>query len=1190
MIFPLRLAASLLTTATAGLALAVETQGSSNHFQITDQIQLKNPPNFSTNITPGSFAPWNADVMLNTWAHAFAAGPIQFQHHGQADGGGEDWLQHKEAPGLSVWDQARSGFWDGADVYIYRIENGVMNLLRKTKVAKSSIGKDPVTQERTEEKIWFEDKGPAVKPGDFYVLRMERESMPMQIRKEILQGTESPLLTGYSTLTGKADWSFDRGQVAPEGGSRASLKIDMKEASLEQPAGPWHWFVTQGKDANAGIVRFKEGKQYRAQVWLKQEGMSDPRVKLQFGTVKRTTVDVTGEWQKFEFDLPVDNPELPYANSQSEGTRMWIAGVSPGTLWIDNFMIYQTDAPPFSVMREEVETLKKFQPHTLRLWGGLDAPTLEFWLSQGFSQPTTMSGYGKSGHPVLASLSDVLAVCEEVGADPWLILNPWFTAEENAGLMEYLAGPADKGLGQLRAKHGRAEPWTNTFKKIYIESANEAWNQIMRYAMPSQPERYAAVADRQFRELKTSPYFARDKFEFIANGWDNSMKPDGWTRRVALACKEADRVDIAYYFGGWEKNATAPEGDVAAMDEVFQDKLLGTALEFGPKGVDFSMADPQFVRHFAGVLGKNPDLLASGLASIGAPKTKFKPEQLTAPDIASLWALDTEFPGSIRSLVASRRVILEFPLLHASFRAVANDPALQSQTVEALALAEPQILPELADGLIDLNAPSRLLPLFKAHPESVKKWAETLEGSARKDLEAFLAKPEKLTYNITNQLRAKLQARVLELATAGDPAFLAALRKETTPELIRGHMPNHINYVMASTLRQAPERRVDHLMQGMKADSLLASAAMKKIAEDSEAFKSEGKMMAELLSKDITGLFGQGEAFKPDDDSKLLMRAVPMEVRLELWQRVRDAGLPGISDDNARLLMSAMLAAQLGDTKPAEALATDPVFIENLERRIGEGIPVPFLSAAGNNAEVGDRLSRLLTLDPSLTAKKLAVYEGGPGYSLPGPGKSSSEEDENVGKSLALGTSTLDASMQFIAAGAAPVAYYKYRTGPYWSSHNNPKDRVPYPTWLALEMRNTLCSGDLLVVEPVNVRRIDVPDKEILKTSNDGKGSKTKVKGRQKVPMTVCYAFRDADKFSVMLINRSLTETANVSLDLPSGISGGSRQFALTHSDPKANNRETQNVFVQESEGPELKSGMQVVVPPASVVVLAGNK
>lgn len=1163
-----------------------ESSPSVDRYKITDQVQQKDLPNFSTNLGFGPFAPWNGDVRVNTWSLPFASGPIHFQHHGQADGGGEDWLQHKENPRLSVWDQARSGFWDGADVYIYRLENGVLNLLRKSKVTKSSIGNDEATGKPTEEKIWFEEKGPAVKPGDFYVLRMKKDTMPMQIRKAILGGSEVPLLCGYCKTTGNADWRFDEANVAPEGGSKASLRIDMKEATPENPAGPWHWFVTQGKDANAGIVRFKEGKKYRAQIWLKQQGMSDPRVKLQFGTVMRTTVDVTGEWQKFEFDLPVDNPELPYATSQHDGTRMWIAGVSPGTLWIDNFMIYQTDAAPFAVMREEVEIIKKFKPHTLRLWGGLDSPSLEYWLSKGFEQPTMMSGYGKTGTPVLASLSEVLEVCKEVGADPWLIVNPWFSAEENAGLMEYLAGPPDRGLGKLRAQHGHPEPWIKTFGKIYIESANEAWNQMMRYAMPSQPERYAAVADRQFRELKASPYFARDKFEFIANGWDNSMKPDGWTRRVALASKEADRVDIAYYFGGWEKNSTAPSGDEEAKNEVYQDKLLATALEFGPKVVDFAMADPEFVRHFAGVLRKNPELLEAGLASIGDGKTKYKPEQLTAPDIAALWALDTEFPESIRGLVASRIATLEFPVMHASFRALANDPALQPQAVEALALAEPETLPELADGLIDLNAPSRLLPFFKEHPESVKKWSEALDGSSRKDLEAFIANQDKLTYNITNELKRRLQAKALELARAGDPAFLAALKKEATPDLIRGHMPHHINYVMASTMRVAPERRVDQLMQAMKADPALSSAALRQIADDPQVFQAEAAAMAAVISQDIVAQCARGEMLKPEEESKLIMRALPADVRQELWQRLRDSGVPSISDDNAKLVMTAMLAAQLGDTKPAEALASDPGFIANLQRRVGEGIPIPFLAAAGSNAEVGDRLIRQLALDPSITGKKLAVYEGGPGYSLPGPGKSPPEEDEDIGKSLALGTATLDTSMQFLASGAAPVAYYDYKTGPYWASHNNPKDRVPYPTWIALEMKNNLCPGDLLVVDAVDVRRSDIADKEIIKTTNDGKGARALVKGRRGVPMTVCHAFRDGDKFSVMLLNRSMTEPRKVALDLPPGVSGASKQHVLTNPDPKAHNRFEQNVKVQESGGPEFKSGMEVEIPPASTIIL----
>ena len=131
----------LLFLAIPALCLAEQSSSPAvDHFQITDQVLQKDPPNFSTNLKFGGFAPWNPDVRVNVWNVPFAAGPIQFQHHGQADGGGEDWLQQKNAPRLSWWDSARSGFWDGADVSIYRIEDGVMKLLRQTKVAKSAIG------------------------------------------------------------------------------------------------------------------------------------------------------------------------------------------------------------------------------------------------------------------------------------------------------------------------------------------------------------------------------------------------------------------------------------------------------------------------------------------------------------------------------------------------------------------------------------------------------------------------------------------------------------------------------------------------------------------------------------------------------------------------------------------------------------------------------------------------------------------------------------------------------------------------------------------------------------------------------------------------------------------------------------------------------------------------------------------
>ncbi len=1163
-----------------------------DRFKITDEVLQESPPNFSTNLQFGGFAPWNPDVKVNVWNVMFAAGPIQFQSHGQADGGGEDWLQQKNAPRLSWWDSARSGFWDGADVCIYRIENGEMKLLRQTKVAKSAIGKNPETLEATEEKIWFTEKGPAVRNGDFYVLRMQRDKMPPQFRPELIAPETAPKLNGYCTLTGKGDWSYDSANPAPEGGSRASLKIIAEEASPEKPTGPWHWFVVHNDKESK--VRFKPGKSYRAQVWLKQDGMSDPRVQIQFGTVMTKIVDVTGEWQKFEFDLPVDNPEKPYSNTQNESTRMWIGALSPGTLWIDNFVIWQTDAEPFAVMREEVEILKDFKPHVLRLWGGLDAPSLDYWLSKGFAQPIRGT-YGKTEAPVYASLSASLEVCRETGADPWIILNPWFTAEENANLMDYLGAPADKGYGKLRAEHGHPEPWTKTFKKIYLESANEAWNQIMRYALPSQPETYAAVADRQFRELKKSPYYSKDKFEMIANGWDNNMQKDGWSRRVALASKESDRVDIAYYFGGWEKGATPVASEAEAEGEVYQDKLFATALEFEPKILDSATFDPGFLQTLAAALRAEPELLAAGLAAMPAGQLQLKPEQLTAEggSLAALWAKDDKFDDSVKSLIASRRGILEYPFWHAAYRAMSNDPGLQPKAAQALGLAEPAILGELTEGLIDLNAPSRLAKLLKDHPASVKAWAASpaMPEKARTELEEFAGGGDKLSYNITNQLNKQLRDAILPIAASGNPEFVAALKREATAELIGGKMKHYLNYVIGSTLRESPQRRVEHMMKAKKADPAFAAATLEAIGSNPSLFRAEASAIAAALSASIVSIHGGAESYKPEDEARLLLASLPPDARKEMWTRLA-AGIANagsdLSPESARL-MTVMVAAQLGDTAPAQQLAADPEFTDIIESRITEAIPGPFLEAARNDARIGDKLAARLAMHPSRTAKKLANYEGGPGYSLPGPNKPAPEEDENIGKSLALGTATLDVSMEFLAAGSSPVAYYDYKTGEYWSSHNNPQDRIPYPSWLALKMRNTLCPGDLLKTEPLEVKRVDVPDKKIIKTTNDGKGHESTVKGRLGVPLTTCHAFRDGKQLAVVLINRSFTEPRKVALDIPAEFSGPSKQFALTNPDPKANNRKEENVKIQESPGPEFKNGMQVTIPPASIIVLKSS-
>ena len=220
--------------------LAAEGPAPVGHYRITDQVALVNPPKFSVNCEFSGFAPWSIDQRVNAWNLFYNLEPLVFQHHGQCDGGGEDFAEHSSGARFSWWDCARTGFWDGAEVRFYRLAAGELRLLRTATVARSVIGNDPQTGTRTEERLYLTEKGPAIHGGDFYVLRMQRTEVPPQFRPELNGNAPNPPLDGWANFQGKVPWKFDPGTFAPEGGSTASLRMEINGASPAAPRGPSH--------------------------------------------------------------------------------------------------------------------------------------------------------------------------------------------------------------------------------------------------------------------------------------------------------------------------------------------------------------------------------------------------------------------------------------------------------------------------------------------------------------------------------------------------------------------------------------------------------------------------------------------------------------------------------------------------------------------------------------------------------------------------------------------------------------------------------------------------------------------------------------------------------------------------------------------------------------------------------------
>jgi hypothetical protein len=228
--------------------------------------------------------------------------------------------------------------------------------------------------------------------------------------------------------------------------------------------------------------------------------------------------------------------------------------------------------------------------------------------------------------------------------------------------------------------------------------------------------------------------------------------------------------------------------------------------------------------------------------------------------------------------------------------------------------------------------------------------------------------------------------------------------------------------------------------------------------------------------------------------------------------------------------------------------------------------------------------------DARAPGKKLAIYEFGPGYPLPDAKKPYSEEDEEIGKSLALGLVTLDNVMFCTARGIGPIGYYLYGTGPNWATHTDPDRMIPYPAWLAMQLRNTQCKGDLLKVDERGVKTFDTPQMSVDDLDYRGKVHKETIPARDDIAWTRCYAFRDGPRYSFLMFNRSFTEAKGVTLQLPYAPAAEATLHMLTADSPRATNRNAYNVKVHETAIGDFKNGYTVTVPPGSVCVLVNAK
>ena len=158
---------------------------------------------------------------------------------------------------------------------------------------------------------------------------------------------------------------------------------------------------------------------------------------------------------------------------------------------------------------------------------------------------------------------DFVALCREVGAEPWITINAaWSTPEENAQWVEYCNGGSDTEYGRLRAERGHPEPYNVKFWSL----GNEMGYSHMEG--PAGPAEYASLARTQAQAmLAVSP----DLKLFSSGPYPN----DDWALNSAAALSDCAPYVSLHRYGGAPHSFITDE-DVRDTYET----IVGTVFSF----------------------------------------------------------------------------------------------------------------------------------------------------------------------------------------------------------------------------------------------------------------------------------------------------------------------------------------------------------------------------------------------------------------------------------------------------------------------------------------------------------------------------------------------------------------------------------------------------------------------------------
>jgi hypothetical protein len=316
-------------------------------------------------------------------------------------------------------------------------------------------------------------------------------------------------------------------------------------------------------DRSAGKLLVVRGA-YRFAIWAKAARNGD-QLRVRFfregeGQFLDETIPLTTQWHLIERNFTVPEGADPVRHYDDGAYRPIIAfqldaAGGGAELWVDDVELRSVDdVNPTAFTDSYVDRLLELRPGVLRFWGAQLGASLQSQVATPHARRTNgFSPQGRRPDSHSYSLHEFLELCAFVGADPWYVMPPTFSAEEIAGLIEYLSAPADDAhpFAKQRAALGQSQPWTQVFTRFHIEFGNEMWGSggggdpFMGESVNG-GVRLGAIAHDRFRLMRAAPFFDAKVFNLVIGGQAGYA---GRQREIQQNATAHDAVALAPYFG-----------------------------------------------------------------------------------------------------------------------------------------------------------------------------------------------------------------------------------------------------------------------------------------------------------------------------------------------------------------------------------------------------------------------------------------------------------------------------------------------------------------------------------------------------------------------------------------------------------------------------------------------------------------